>query len=883
MRGYGESHRQPVLGDRWALVGRERQLRTIEWSAGRAGGAGRIGGIVLCGAPGVGKTRLAREALARLGAGGRPTEWVAATGAASAIPFGAVSHLLPADGRFGADRLAVLRGVAERFTGRPADPVIAVDDAHLLDDASAAAVHYLALRSLVFLLITVRYGQRCPDAVTALWKEGLAIRIELPPLPDDATDALLDQAFHDRLDPVSRVRLARVSAGNPLLLRETLRAGLDTGSLRYRHGVWRWDGPVRPTTRLVEVVTARLGTVEGSVLEVLEVVACGEPLPVELLERLCGAESIAGAERVGLVVVEQSGHRSVARLSHPLYGEVIKSTMARTRARTIVGDLAAAMGRTPMRRRDDALRAGMWQLRAGQNGDPETLLAATKQALRRFDVTLAARLARAASDSGGGWQADNAHAQILSHCGWYEESVRALPDAPGSADAAIRIKWATVRADILYWGLGRVEEAEGVLDEVGSAPGRRAAQAYRGLILLFDSRCEESLRLSESVLAQPDAEPQAVVWAAVGASASAGVLGDHDRAHANYLRGLAVATEHADELPWGRLQVCCAYCMALLAAGRIDEAWALTEREYRAAVYAGTREPLGTWAGFHGVVAKARGDLGFAAEVLHESLVLLASYDTFRLAAPCLAELAGVRALGGDGRRSARLLDSANRPQRMPSRLFLPWMALDRAWTKAAAGDTTSAAAAARHAAILARYSGQPTIEAWALYDAARLGDARAVHARLTELAGAIPGPAVAAFARAASALAGGDPEQLERASAAFHKLGLLVHAAETAASAGAFYRRTGRQTRANVILERATELAGQCPQARTPLLDITNLRGTLTRREREIVALALAGRSSKQIAEQLSLSVRTVDNYLGRVYAKLGIRGRAELLSALG
>ena len=51
-----------------------------------------------------------------------------------------------------------------------------------------------------------------------------------------------------------------------------------------------------------------------------------------------------------------------------------------------------------------------------------------------------------------------------------------------------------------------------------------------------------------------------------------------------------------------------------------------------------------------------------------------------------------------------------------------------------------------------------------------------------------------------------------------------------------------------------------------------------LTRREREIAELAALGLSSRQIAERLVVSVRTVDNHLQRVYRKLGIARRAEL-----
>jgi DNA-binding CsgD family transcriptional regulator len=51
-----------------------------------------------------------------------------------------------------------------------------------------------------------------------------------------------------------------------------------------------------------------------------------------------------------------------------------------------------------------------------------------------------------------------------------------------------------------------------------------------------------------------------------------------------------------------------------------------------------------------------------------------------------------------------------------------------------------------------------------------------------------------------------------------------------------------------------------------------------LTRREREIARLASAGDTSADIARQLFVSVRTVDNHLGRIYRKLGVSGRIAL-----
>jgi DNA-binding CsgD family transcriptional regulator len=56
-----------------------------------------------------------------------------------------------------------------------------------------------------------------------------------------------------------------------------------------------------------------------------------------------------------------------------------------------------------------------------------------------------------------------------------------------------------------------------------------------------------------------------------------------------------------------------------------------------------------------------------------------------------------------------------------------------------------------------------------------------------------------------------------------------------------------------------------------------------LTKREREIAVLAAAGKSSKQIAEGMYVSPRTVESHLYRVYVKLGVTDRAGLAAALG
>ena len=60
--------------------------------------------------------------------------------------------------------------------------VLGVDDAQLLDDASAALVLNLATSAGVFVLVTVRSDVRAPDAIDSLWKDSGARRIDLTPM-----------------------------------------------------------------------------------------------------------------------------------------------------------------------------------------------------------------------------------------------------------------------------------------------------------------------------------------------------------------------------------------------------------------------------------------------------------------------------------------------------------------------------------------------------------------------------------------------------------------------------------------------------------------------------------------------------------------------------
>jgi DNA-binding CsgD family transcriptional regulator len=866
---------------KWPLVGRRAELEALSAVLADT----RAGGVLLAGEAGIGKTRLAREALARAEAAGWEVEWLAATRAAASIPFGAVSHLLPPAERLGDDRLDTLRRaaglLAERSRGRPL--LLGVDDAHLLDDASAALVHQLAFRGLAVVVATVRTGEPAPDPVIALWKDGLARRLDLSALPPAATAELLERALGGPVDGVTRNEVWRVTGGNPLYLRELVLGGLESGALRQADEVWRWRGNLAGgATRLAELVQARLGTLDGTARAAVELVAWGEPLGVGVLERLVGKDAVRAVGDSGLLVLERSGRRTLARLAHPLYGEVQRAVLPLSRARALAERLAAAFGAGALRRRDDLLRVGAWQLEAGVASNPALLLEAARQAAARFDHELTERLARAAVDAGGGPTAVRVLAETLEWQGRHAEAV-AVMDGEPPAQGAERARWASIRAGNLYWGLERTAEAEELLQQAALAEeGGEEAVAMLAWILLFDGRLLEAVAVAGRVLDRPEAPAQALVWAATAAVPALASLGRLGEALAVADRALAVARAHPEDLPWGETQLSLVRCQVLLGAGWLAEAKAIAEAGYQAAVADGSSERTGGWAGFRGLVAKVEGRIATAEASLREAIALLDEQDPYRFMRWCLAEAASVAALAGDQEAAASWLGRADARAGEANRFVDPWVELDRAWVAAAAGELTRAVDLATRAADTARASKQFTFEAVALYDVARLGAPADVRQRLEELAGLLEGRLAAVLASSAVALAAEDGAALDRVGAAFEDLGALLLAAEAKVAAAQAHRAAGRDASANASQERAAALAAACQGARTPGLGPATAVSVLTPREREVALLAAAHTSSREIAARLHLSVRTVDNHLGRVYAKLGISSRAQLAAVL-
>jgi predicted ATPase len=176
--------------DHWPLIGRDQEISEVTGLIGN----NAYRGVALAGKPGVGKSRLAREAIRAAADAGWTVRRAAATATSRSIPLGAFAQWTD---DFEGAPLALARKViaALRAGTEPDRLLVFVDDGHLLDDLSALVVHQLVQSEAATVIVTIRTGETAPDAVTALWKDGLLRRRELPPLSRSETDELLAAAL----------------------------------------------------------------------------------------------------------------------------------------------------------------------------------------------------------------------------------------------------------------------------------------------------------------------------------------------------------------------------------------------------------------------------------------------------------------------------------------------------------------------------------------------------------------------------------------------------------------------------------------------------------------------------------------------------------------
>lgn len=886
---------RPGRQSEWPFHGREAELDVV---VSALSGSERPGGIVVAGAAGIGKSRLIREALARSAGDGTRTVLVRATRSARSAPLAVLTPLLSAlmPGLDVQPAGAGPENIIERWrrvvdsvssvssAAEAATLIVAVDDAHLLDDTSAAMLMQLVSSGGIRLLAGIRHGEPTPDAVSALWKDGILPRADLRPLDDEAMRELIEMAIGETNDLTHRA-LGRYGSGNVLFVRELVLAAIADRSMRRIDGLWNWDGEVPQDPRLIDVVGTRLRHLRADELRGLVVTALAEPVPNARASEVVTADVWQRLENEGLVRMEVS--ERMLRLVHPLYGDIALTLAGAMVRDEVLNELLHGRDADD----GDERRVVQWMLELGATPDPEQLIRAARAANADFDHEQAVVFAHAAMEAGGG-----AHAMIefahgsnrLSRFDAAGEALAAGEDGIVHAgDPELLARYLAECHDSFYMGMGERDRMRTVLDRVdAAAPSIPLAGTigYRAQMLADEGRFEQVLSITIPALESDTDRWTQLLCLETGAE-SAARIGRFTTARALQARMRALAATGEGVIAPARAFATLQECLCLDLEGETAQAVRVLssmEPEHEN-LHVRALEHL-----VRGALLLSAGRLLDARRALRDGVAGYRRGDTGGAMGWALAMIAQIEALRGDvAAAEAALAQSREARLHRPVARMAADFALADARVRAATGDMTGAVnglgdSLEQMRADFGDLDGS-LLAVPVLHRAGCWGGLVERRAEaLRRIAGRTGAALPALMAEQLSALHSEDAAALAQIGDRFADLGRLWQASEAAGQAADAYARSGRSRAADRERARSSAWLAGCQGGRLLMRRDIVADAMLSLREREVVDLAALGCTNAQISERLHLSVRTVESHLYAAFGKLGIRRRSELAARI-
>ena len=826
--------------------------------------------VLVTGEAGVGKTRLLNAVCTSF-----PVVRAWGTRGLSHVPLAALAHLVdPATTSLAEMVAQVLRAV-------PAGAVLAIDDLDGCDEVSLAVAARVVRDAGRTLVGTVRTANgRVPPVVAELAASPNTAVLAVAPFDRALTEQFIDTLLDGPVDAGVVEDVWRRTRGNALFITQLLDGARRSGALHRSAVGWHAVGRLPVPTGLRSLLPTRLkGLPPNAVAAARFLAATGRASDreVEKSGHLAGTEHLVAQ---GIAVWTDE----TARFVHPLFAEVLWDGLSPARRRAVLREhLALAQTLAP----HDHVRSTVLSLDAGEAVAPERLLAAARVATAGGATAVAVRLSRACLDRAPDLWTDHpdvaagaavVHAVTLWETGRTDEAVTVLEDAldrlPPGADAAllavtlhkvilwgrydlpaaravlrqqfaryptgapVTVLFAVAEADALAYG-GFPDEALALASAVGDGAGlplpiRTMLATSRSNALAHSGRTGEAVAVVEELLDQvADAGPEVVAGTRDKLLVYAShALREHGRlVDAARTAQRAYESALADGVVFERAWAALCVSAALLQAGRLDDAALWARRSLVTATAARMTDCIRVCLSVLTVSYGSRGQAPEPAWVEH-----LRSPE------------AGLGFL----------------------RHTVP---IALAWAAHAEGQHAVARDLLRQGQERAAQERAVAAESWILHERLRMHDGTGVRPRLTALS--IDSSIGVARLALATGLERGDAATLLEAAAAFEALGSPLYAAEAAAAAS----RCASGRAAAAARRRAEALAQEVGDPTTPLLVGSPVStDLLTSRERLVAELAASGASNAEIAKRLVLSVRTVENHLSRVYAKLGITSRSEL-----
>ncbi|MFN0156197.1 MAG: AAA family ATPase [Gaiella sp.] len=877
--------------------------------------------IVLEGPPGIGKTTLLLACLEQAAAAGIPVLRSAPSPPEQGLAFAGLSDLLaghvPALDALPAPQLRALR-VALQLENPGTKPVdasaiafatlgalvaltsespllVAIDDSQWLDRGSADALSFALRRIDMHRVRTLLVRRVDPDSTVApsleLALTGLAATVlTLGPLSIGAVQHVIRARLGTALSRPQLHRVHATSAGNPLFAIELARVLPDIPP----------PIPAEPPplpSALRDLIERRLLELPRDTEQALQVAALLPEPSLRLVEQALGhVAELDPAVRAGIVEL----HGDTIRWAHPLLASGLADRLDGEARRLLHKKLAAIAGSSEERafhllaatsEPDAAAAASVEEAAAaarsrGASATAADLFSGSLSLTAPDDTGSLHRRQLATSEAArdsGDWRRAERHARA---------AVALAPAGPDRAEALITL--ATTSPSL------QLEAAEEALAHTENDP-RLAARAHLlvGDVLFHRDAAraiEANRRALEAALLTDDDGLQAAARSAVAYLEEACLAGDplvHLPAAVEVERGgIAVLSDFSPEMTIATVhmwrdeheQASDGFARVAAAAAARGDIYGVTLADHHLAMVdwragrwnqalAMAERAVSSW--------EASGDPAGTSTVLYGRAFILAHLGKEESS---LADVAAAREAGAPGSLMGARLD---------------WVEGHVALVR---GDHTAAATLLGRAATVFDQLGlahpglrlylSDAIEAFVL--AERPDDAQAIALPLVELGERHHLARASVIGLRGQALvlgAGGEIDeairQVERAVGMLEAFPVPFEHARTWLALGALERRARRRRAARTSLERALVLFEQLgAEAWTGLTRSELARiggrapsnGGLTPTEQRVAALVAEGKSNKEVAAVMVVSVHTVEAALTSIYRKLNVRSRTEL-----
>ncbi|MDI3212450.1 LuxR family transcriptional regulator [Arthrobacter sp. AL12] len=880
-----------------ALTGRAEDLRSaVEAIQGSTHVA-----VLLLGDSGIGKSTLLDAVVAELQTAVTPVRIHGSPSLAN-VPYGVLGPFivgLPVEEA--TSQLAVLRTfwarLEEERRASQKPLLLVVDDAHDLDESTAGILVELAAAGWVKLLVASAARPGLPEPLLQLWFEGIAERLDLRPLTQQQTYDILEGTLGSQILPSVAEVLWEASEGNPLLLSGLIDDAKTDGTLLQRNGVWLLARPLSSHgDRLTDVVRRQLLRRSPQERHALNLIALAEPVSRDLIEATVGEDAVAALIEHEMIRVTPAPHPQL-RLWHSIYGDTLRNLISPARSLQLRQSLLRLMDNEPTSA-EGLLRQVSWSIECGAEVEDRQLLRAAVLASRLHEDELARNAAALVKDPELQVAARAVTARTYFNTSDYS-SARDILEADFAKGQSVAVlltgtlMWAAVQAALGHAPADIMDRAAALL-EAGEKLARDNPEDAEGILaatreryatihaMVFALAGEYPDGAGMEAEAEAGAEPPPTN--ALEAAFSLALTSERLLVQGKAVQSFAAVSQALESAGSGdgELHFLAEFLVARAAAAVIHGGDWEAAGNLLAGVAAGQGPNLASFGGgvhaAHGIILLYQGKAAEAVNTLSAALESLRVADPQQLFALTAAMAAAAAADAGAKDKAAAFLADYDAAPRTVSRYLRILSQMAVTYGKAHLGNYPGAVDELR---ALGRPHGDDStagLEFESLVFCLALGD-RAAAARLLDLQPELEGPRPAAICRYAAAVSTGLAADYLEAGTICEEAGLWGFATLAYDAAAAGYRAAGDTLRERMAmsrrkhcLDRADRIAGQEMDAAADPL------GVLTRRERDIVALAVRGLSDRQIAAELQVSIRTVEGHLYRSYAKLNVKGRDQL-----